>query len=493
MRSNFETAVRTILGGIVLSLVWASQTAASPSLGAVTLPSDVTTTTDDRSLFEKVGDFASDNATWFIIGIIAIAVILAVIFILRGRNKGSQAGSSVPPKGAATAAVSPAAKSGQGTPSAAEIKRRRRAAMQRAREEERLRRKAGLPSGAKPAQALDPVAAEKQAAKAGTAQAPTAPTPPVSPEAPTEVSPAPGSIAAGGAAAAAGAVAAGAIGSGGRDDEAEERLRAKVEEIKAGQAAVAPPPTPAGEAPLEVPGRGPEALAGGMAAGAVAAGSLEGREAPTPPVGEAPAVPTTGATPVPEDLAQAEARIRADREARDRSLAEAEQRLRLVEERAAAAERRAAFAEQLAELKAEEGEQERRLREVLERMDRAEERARQAELRAEAAERVASDALRGGAPAASPEPAAAPVSPPGPRPPVEAPSGSPVSPGIVGSVNINTASFEELRGADFSVTQATRVLAYRERFGGYSSVDDLARVPGFSPEAIAALRDRISI
>jgi competence ComEA-like helix-hairpin-helix protein len=60
-------------------------------------------------------------------------------------------------------------------------------------------------------------------------------------------------------------------------------------------------------------------------------------------------------------------------------------------------------------------------------------------------------------------------------------------------VNINTASFEELRGAEFSVTQATRVLAYRERFGGYSSVDDLARVPGFSPETIAAIRDRISI
>ena len=67
------------------------------------------------------------------------------------------------------------------------------------------------------------------------------------------------------------------------------------------------------------------------------------------------------------------------------------------------------------------------------------------------------------------------------------------TPGSAGPVNINTASFEELRGAEFSVTQATRVLAYRERFGGYSSVDDLARVPGFSPEAIAALRDRVSI
>jgi competence ComEA-like helix-hairpin-helix protein len=58
-------------------------------------------------------------------------------------------------------------------------------------------------------------------------------------------------------------------------------------------------------------------------------------------------------------------------------------------------------------------------------------------------------------------------------------------------VNINTASFEELREADLSVTQATRVLAYRERFGGYQSVDDLARVPGFTEELVAGLRTRL--
>src|SRR5206468_3759251 len=39
-----------------------------------------------------------------------------------------------------------------------------------------------------------------------------------------------------------------------------------------------------------------------------------------------------------------------------------------------------------------------------------------------------------------------------------------------GMVNLNTASFEELRAANLSVTQATRVLAHRERLGGYSSV-----------------------
>ena len=501
MKSTLKTLVALLLTTTLMVVGWTAQAAAvetgtSPAT-TVTLPSDTTATTDDRSLFEKVSDFASDNATWFIIGIIAIAVILAAIFILRGRKKGPSGPSGATPKPSAP-------KPGQDAPSAAEIKRRRRAAMQRAREEERLRRKAGLPAGAKPAQALDPVAAEKHAAKTGAPQqsrAPVPPSSPVSPEAPTEVSPGPGGIGAGAAAgglaaAAAGAAAAGAIGGSRQEDDAEARLREKVEEIKAGQSAVAPSPearkspeAPTGVSPAPG-GIGTGAVAGGVAAaaaGAAAAGSLGGRDE---------AAGTPGDIAVPADLAEAESRIRSDREARDRTLQEAEQRLRLVEERAAAAERRAAFAEQLAELKAEEGEQERRLREVLERMDRAEERARQAELRAESAERVASDALRGrSAQSSAPlPPAGQPAAPAAPSP--EAASSFPAAPpssAAIGAVNINTASFEELRGAEFSVTQATRVLAYRERFGGYSSVDDLARVPGFSPETIAAIRDRISI
>ena len=506
MKSTLKTLVALLLTTTLMVVGWTAQGAAvetgtSPAT-TVTLPSDTTATTDDRSLFEKVSDFASDNATWFIIGIIAIAVILAAIFILRGRKKGPSGPSGATPKPSAPKPSAP--KPGQDAPSAAEIKRRRRAAMQRAREEERLRRKAGLPAGAKPAQALDPVAAEKHAAKTGTPQqsrAPVPPSSPVSPEAPTEVSPGPGGIGAGAAAgglaaAAAGAAAAGAIGGSRQEDDAEARLREKVEEIKAGQSAVAPSPearkspeAPTGVSPAPG-GIGTGAVAGGVAAaaaGAAAAGSLGGRDE---------AAGTPGDIAVPADLAEAESRIRSDREARDRTLQEAEQRLRLVEERAAAAERRAAFAEQLAELKAEEGEQERRLREVLERMDRAEERARQAELRAESAERVASDALRGrSAQSSAPlPPAGQPAAPAAPSP--EAASSFPAAPppsAAIGAVNINTASFEELRGAEFSVTQATRVLAYRERFGGYSSVDDLARVPGFSPETIAAIRDRISI
>src|SRR5262249_6184211 len=45
-------------------------------------------------------------------------------------------------------------------------------------------------------------------------------------------------------------------------------------------------------------------------------------------------------------------------------------------------------------------------------------------------------------------------------------------------VNLNEATFEELRDVGFSVTQATRVITYRERENGFKSLDDLANVPG---------------
>ncbi len=180
------------------------------------------------------------------------------------------------------------------------------------------------------------------------------------------------------------------------------------------------------------------------------------------------------------------------------------QRLHEIERRAEDAERRAAFAERLAQLKIEESERERRLDEVISGIDRAEERAREAEMRAEAAERAAADALERGSTARGPvAPPAAPaedeagpdqqeaaeaVQISGAAPPVAPPSGGPS-----GTVNLNTASFEELREADLSVTQATRILAYRERFGGYASVEDLEKVPGFPAETVAGLGGRFTV
>jgi DNA uptake protein ComE-like DNA-binding protein len=62
-----------------------------------------------------------------------------------------------------------------------------------------------------------------------------------------------------------------------------------------------------------------------------------------------------------------------------------------------------------------------------------------------------------------------------------------------GPVNLNTANFEELRNHKLSVTQATRVLAYRERLGGYKSVDDLDQVPGFPKDFLREFKARARV
>ncbi|MFZ9668855.1 MAG: ComEA family DNA-binding protein [Solirubrobacterales bacterium] len=447
------------------------------------------TQSGDESLFTKIGNFASDNATWFIVGLIALAVILAAFFIIRAGRKGKTADGSptgkakvspAQPRTTAGAAATSAAASqptaqSSAQPSAAEMKRRRRAAMQRAREEERLRRQGARSAPKQPSAQMDPVEAEKAAARGQTPVAPAGseagqpPVPPPAGEAPTAVTPPAPSAAAGAVAAGA---AAGAMAGRVESADAEERLREKVEQIKAGQTgAPVPPPAAATPAPPTV--------------GASA-------ESPTTPVGD-----RGGAGPgeVAPDLADAERRLQADRAIREQTLGDAEVRLRELEARAEAAERRAAFAEQLANLRAEEGEQERRLNEVLSRIDRAEHRAQMAEIRAEEAERTASEALRGGSahvtrppqpPPVAPAPQAVPPSPP----PSSIATPPPATQG--GLVNINTAGFEELRTAELSVTQATRVMAYRERFGGYGSIEDLGRVPGFTPDVVEALRGRLT-
>ena len=146
----------------------------------------------DKSTFDKASDWVTDNAPYIIIGIIVLAAILAGIFIMRGRNKA--------PKGAKGAAGAPAS-----VPSASEIRRRKRAAMQRSREEERLRRKAGL-EGRQAVQSttlplsanvpVDPVEAEKQSARdqlqAAAAVARSGPVP--APASPSQTAPTPGVV-----------------------------------------------------------------------------------------------------------------------------------------------------------------------------------------------------------------------------------------------------------------------------------------------------------
>ena len=60
-------------------------------------------------------------------------------------------------------------------------------------------------------------------------------------------------------------------------------------------------------------------------------------------------------------------------------------------------------------------------------------------------------------------------------------------------INLNSVTFEQLRANDLSVTQATRLLAHRERMGGFKSVDDLDAVDGFPAEVLAGLKGRATV
>jgi len=626
----------------------------------------------DKSPLEKASDFVTDNAPWFIIGIIVLAAIIAGILIMRGRPRKAKNGgtpkASKSNKSMRDAGGNPADEPAQ-VPSASELRRRKRAAIQRSREEERLRRKSGIESrkaarrGTGPVPpaapvaaaganavtaaglaagsgAIDPVEAEKQSARDQetaaaamarfeTVQAPLVPAPtsqpvpaPVSPsqtapaagvvtpdlapetgvepyaapepesyaagpeqpavaepeqyatpepiqpvaEAETSIlhepsieNPGPdatvgnaaGAFLAGGAAGAAGGFAAArAAQSGSSDDQAEpaeplEPVIAPEPGMAPEYAISEPAPVPSAEPVAEDP------------AAASAEERLRAKVAEIKATQE-PAVPAPVEEPEPaayepeipaaesaqeSSLTEVERKLSANSEQRDRALKDAEERLQRIEEQAANAERRAAFAERLAQLKVEESEREKRLNEVVSSIDRAEQRAREAEARAEAAERAATAALEQSdlnvpkpaasrpvtPPAAEPEPrspvdsaptfsatvdppsaasppapaapASAPVPEAAPEPPEPkrrelfggSPSGAPSAPADPDAVNLNSATFEELREAGLSVTQATRILAYRERFGGYSSVDDLEKVPGFPADLIESLKGRIVI
>jgi len=54
-------------------------------------------------------------------------------------------------------------------------------------------------------------------------------------------------------------------------------------------------------------------------------------------------------------------------------------------------------------------------------------------------------------------------------------------------------TFEQLRTENLSVTQATRLLAHRERLGRFNSVDDLNEVPGFPQDVLEDLKRRSTV
>ena len=66
-------------------------------------------------------------------------------------------------------------------------------------------------------------------------------------------------------------------------------------------------------------------------------------------------------------------------------------------------------------------------------------------------------------------------------------------PGQGSAINLNTVTFEQLRQQNLSVTQATRLLAHRERLGRFGSVDELDQVPGFPQDVLEDLKSRSSV
>jgi capsular polysaccharide biosynthesis protein len=67
------------------------------------------------------------------------------------------------------------------------------------------------------------------------------------------------------------------------------------------------------------------------------------------------------------------------------------------------------------------------------------------------------------------------------------------SPEPDGPVDLNEVTYEELRALDLTMTQARRLLAYRDRRGGFSSLSDIDEVPGFPAYVREDLKRRVSL
>jgi DNA uptake protein ComE-like DNA-binding protein len=205
------------------------------------------------------------------------------------------------------------------------------------------------------------------------------------------------------------------------------------------------------------------------------------------------------------ELEATEGQLAAEREARDKAIEDAYRRLREIEVRATEAEKRAVGAERLARLKSEEAERERRLREVLDSIGQAEERAREAERRAVAAELAAAKGISSEAdepPEQVEEPAPkraesrdtkAEEAEPGPPSWLVGPDEEMKEAGSGARISLNDVTFEQLRNMKMSVTQATRVLAFREREGGFTSLDQLDKVPGFPDNFLEEIKAKLTV
>jgi competence protein ComEA len=61
-------------------------------------------------------------------------------------------------------------------------------------------------------------------------------------------------------------------------------------------------------------------------------------------------------------------------------------------------------------------------------------------------------------------------------------------------INLNSATAEQLDTLDgVGPATAQKILEYRTQHGGFSSIDDLAQVPGIGPKKLAALKAQVTV
>jgi competence protein ComEA len=62
-----------------------------------------------------------------------------------------------------------------------------------------------------------------------------------------------------------------------------------------------------------------------------------------------------------------------------------------------------------------------------------------------------------------------------------------------GSVSLNSATYEQLRSLGLSVAETGRLLAERERVGGFRSLDEVGEIRGLPRTLLAELGDRVTL
>ncbi len=60
-------------------------------------------------------------------------------------------------------------------------------------------------------------------------------------------------------------------------------------------------------------------------------------------------------------------------------------------------------------------------------------------------------------------------------------------------LDLNAATFEELRDLGLSVTLSARLIAYRDVRDGYESLDELNGIPGLSKETLGEIREQLKV